>query len=421
MEPSKAAETALGVETCELLLRVAREFGTPCYVYLVDDAIRAIGRVRHALRRRFGISYAVKCNPNHGLLEAMRGVLDGLDVSSAGEIDRGIAAGYDPATFSFSGPAKRPAELAHALETGCGDIVCESEWELEQLNRLAADRGLRARVLLRINPRSMPRHFGMPMAGRPTQFGIDEEDLDGVLTRRARFAELDVCGFHVYSASNSLSVDGLAENFEIMCGLFERFSSAHGLAPEKLVFGAGFGIPYQMGQAPLDLEALSARINPRMEGLLGRPEFAASRCVLELGRFLVGPSGYFLTSVLNEKLSRGTEIRMCDGGLNHHVTACGLMGAVVRRNHPIWNLTTACPPDEEREYLLTGPLCTTLDTLATAIRLPRLERGSVIAVGSSGAYGLTLSPADFISHPRPAEVLVHAEPGGFRFVDVTAR
>ena len=84
--------------------------------------------------------------------------------------------------------------------------------------------------------------------------------------------------------------------------------------------------------------------------------------------------------MINAKRSRGAEIRMCDGGLNHHVTACGLMGAVVRRNYPMWNLT-AGPADEEHDYVLVGPLCTTLDTLATNVRLPRLERGSLVAVG----------------------------------------
>jgi diaminopimelate decarboxylase len=97
------------------------------------------------------------------------------------------------------------------------------------------------------------------------------------------------------------------------------------------------------------------------------------------------------------------------------------MGSVIRRNFPMWRLGGAEAGDEELEYILVGPLCTTLDTLATRIRLPRLERGSLIAVGSSGAYGLTLSPATFISHPRPAEVLVHATPAGGRFVDVSGR
>jgi diaminopimelate decarboxylase len=407
-------------ETRDVLLRAARTFGTPSYVHLVDDVVRTIERVRAALLGRFEISYAVKCNPNLGLLEALRDTLDGLDVSSAGEIDRGIAAGYDPARFSFSGPAKRSDELIRALETGCGDVVCESEWELGQLDRLAAERGARARVLLRINPRTVPKRFRMPMAGRPTQFGIDEEEVDGVLSRRARFAHLDVCGFHVYSASNSTSDEGLAENFGIMCELFERFSAAHELAPDKLIFGAGFGIPYQSDQAPLDLDALCARINERVGAMLARPELAGARCVLELGRYLVGPSGYFLTSVLNEKSSRGAEIRMCDGGLHQHVTACGLMGAVIRRNYPMWSLTSDAD-DGEHEYMLTGPLCTTLDTLATSIRLPRLERGSVLAIGSSGAYGLTLSPATFISHPRPAEVLVHGRGAEARLEDVSGR
>ena len=128
--------------------------------------------------------------------------------------------------------------------------------------------------------------------------------------------------------------------------------------------------------------------------------------MLELGRFLVGPSGYFLTSVISEKHSRGMAVRICDGGMNNHLAACGLMGGIIRRNWPMWKIENQDKNYTEAEYLITGPLCTAIDTLGHKVRLPELHCGDLIAIGSSGAYGLTSSPTRFISHPEPREYLV---------------
>jgi diaminopimelate decarboxylase len=137
-----------------------------------------------------------------------------------------------------------------------------------------------------------------------------------------------------------------------------------------------------------------------------------------MGRFLVGPEGYFLTSVVNEKRSRGMEIRMCDGGMNAHLGACGLMGSVIRRNWPMWKVN-GNGSEPVQEYWLVGPLCTTIDTLAYQVQLPELHRGDVIAVGSSGAYGLTASPTRFISHPEPKECLVVGSGPEAELIDVS--
>ena len=124
-----------------------------------------------------------------------------------------------------------------------------------------------------------------------------------------------------------------------------------------------------------------------------------------------------LTRVVNVKESRGTRIAVCDAGFNNHLAACGMMGAVIRRNWPISKVTGSA--DQELvEHTLAGPLCTSIDTLGTKVLLPRLQRGDVLAIGSSGAYGLSASPTRFISHPEPREWLVDAtQPGGL--VDVT--
>jgi len=402
----------------ETLFRVGREHGTPAYVYLIDEIRDRFDALRDAFEGRFDVSYAVKANPNAGILTRIRDKVRTLDVSSISEAERAVRLGYRPAALTFSGPAKRPFELARAVELGIGEIVCEGEWEIGELDRLAAEAGRRVSIFPRINPSRTPRKFGVNMAGRPSQFGMDEEHVDAVLERRDTWRHLDVRGLHIYSGTNSLSEDAIAENFEIFIELFERFAGTHDLRPEKLIFGSGFGIPYVEGEEALDLSRLASLVNPQIDSLKEKDRFRATSCVLEMGRWLVGPCGYLMTSVINEKHSRGTDIRLCDAGFNNHLAACGMMGSVIRRN---WHFTKLNKKSDDpvRPYLLVGPLCTTIDQLAANIELPELSRGDLLAVDSSGAYGLTASPTRFISHPDPRELVVSGVGEDVEVVDVT--
>jgi diaminopimelate decarboxylase len=402
----------------EVLSRLGREFGTPSYVYFLEDIRARAEALTRAFGGRFRLSFAVKSNPNTTLLQHLREVVSFLDVSSAGELDRALAAGYAPQRLTFSGPGKRSFELQRSVDSGPVVMVAESERELEALNGLAARSGRRMPFCLRINPLKVPRSFGINMAGKPSPFGVDEEEVDGVLARQALWDNLDFEGFHAYSATNSLNEEAIGENLAIFAELFTRFAGAHRFRPQKLLFGAGFGIPYQQDQPSLDLASLASRIEPTLDRLESDPWVGDACRVLELGRFLVGPSGYFLTRVVHEKRSRGVEVRICDGGMNNHLAACGLMGMILRRNWPMWKVN-ADGGEVVGQYLLSGPLCTSIDTLGHQVRLPELHRGDLIAVGSSGAYGLTASPTAFISHPPPREYLVVGPAGREDILDVT--
>jgi diaminopimelate decarboxylase len=399
-----ALPTVIPVETLE---HAGRRFGTPLYVYLAEPIRERFRTLARAVAGRFEISYAVKANPNVGLLRAIRGLPAMLDCSSIAELERGLLAGHAAAQMSFSGPAKRPFELERAVAAGCGELVAESERELREIDAIAARQGRRQAVLLRINPRKVPAQFGVNMAGRPSAFGIDEEAADAAIVLTRALPNLDLAGFHIYSATNSLSNDAIDENVGLMAGLFTRLSHAHGFAPRSLVFGAGFGIPYQDDQLPLELEALAPRLNARIDGLRKEPLLAGARCTLEMGRWLVGPFGYLLTAVVGLKHSRGTDIALLDAGFNNHLAAAGMMGTMIRRN---WSFTVLGGASRaSRSYTLVGPLCTTIDQLASKIELPELRIGDLLAIAGSGAYGLTASPTRFISHPEPREVLVEAD------------
>ena len=405
--------------TRSILQYAAKKHSTPAFVYFIDRIRDRFDLVRDAFEGRFAISYAVKSNPCVPLIERILDKVTTLDVSSIGEAERGLHAGCSPERMTFSGPAKRRFELERAVEIGIGEMVCESVGELEMLDQLARAAGRTMHCLLRINPATSPRKFGAQFAGRPSQFGIDEEDVEPVLRRFAEWPNLRLIGFHIYSATGSLDVDAIHENFAIFIDLFSRFADVADITPRKLIFGSGFGIPYYDGDTPLDLQRLASLVNPQIDAMKENTRLADAELVLEMGRFLVGPAGYLLTSVIGAKRSRATEIRLCDAGFNNQLAACGMMGTIIRRNWIFQNIS-AGPERALAEHVLVGPLCTSIDTLASEIELPEVRVGDVLAIEGSGAYGLTSSPTRFISHPEPRELLVVGPAAGdAEIIDVT--
>ncbi len=395
------------------LSRAAGHVGTPAYVYDMDAIDARFNELKRLFGRHFGVSYAVKANPNVALMQRIRRHVATFDVSSWREAERALAAGMAAPGITFSGPVKRPAELANAIDAGIGELVLESLAEAEAAGALAAARHRRQPVLIRINPATATSHFGVNMAGKASQFGIDEEVLDAAIARVQALAHLDLVGFHIYSGTNSLNAAAIVANFALFIRLFRHAAAVAAIRPRKLVFGSGFGVPYAEGETSLDVEAVAAGVMPLLDDLKADPAFAEAECVLEMGRWLVGPAGWLLTGVVTAKTSRGVEIRGCDAGFNNHLAACGMMGTVIRRN---WNFTNISNESAAiATYTLVGPLCTTIDILATSIALPEVRVGDVLAIASSGAYGLTASPTRFISHPEPAEVLLDGE----AVIDVT--
>ena len=215
---------------------------------------------------------------------------------------------------------------------------------------------------------------------------------------------IELAGLHCFPAASGLDAEAVAGNLAMMADLFRRCTANAGRSPSVLVFGAGFGIPCHQGEADLDLDAVAAATNPMLDRLRAEPQFARTRFVLELGRWIVGPAGYLLTTCVRTKAGRGAAIRICDAGFNTNMAACGMLGGAFRRNWRIANLTN---PDGTPELCdLVGPLCTSLDRIAVDVTLPAVRRGDVLAVSYTGAYGPSASPNRFISHPAPVEVLL---------------
>lgn len=388
------------------LSQAAATFGTPSYVFLTDAIDTRLAELRATLGQWFSLSYAMKCNPNPGLLAWLAQQVELVDVSSIGEFRLARQAGWDPAQASFTGPGKREAEIAEAIAGDIGELVIENVQEAVAADRIAAAAGKTQDVLIRLAPSVVPKGFGDHMAGRPSAFGIDIEDAATDLPQILALPNLSVVGLHIYSGTQCLKPDAICENYRIFISVFRDICETYGITPHKLVFGSGLGIPYHAGDTPLDLAEIAGNIGPDLDALRADDRFGKTRLILELGRYLVGEAGYFLTSVIKVKPSRGALIGICDGGMNNHLPASGHFGMVIHRNYRMHRVGGGTGT---QKINLVGPLCTSIDRLASGVELPPLSEGDVIAVHASGAYGLTASPIHFISHSLPREILIEGD------------
>lgn len=408
---------SLSAKWAQPALLAAKQFGTPLYLYDAAAIEERLQFVRSKVGHRFRLRYAVKTNPNPALLRWLRDRVESLDVSSGGEIRHALAQGWPADLLEFTGPAKTAAEIALASQSNIRSIVLEDLDEARLLSDHVQKTGQQARVLLRIAPALPESGFAVRLAGRPTQFGVDEEKLPEVVRAIRDLPGIRLAGFHIYSGSQCLDDAALANHFWEMWQLFRRSIPLLGDQPaEEFVFGGGMGIPYHDGDPSLTLEGLPevcARIEAEL--LEVAPE---AQAYIEAGRFLVGEAGLFITEVIRVKESRGLQIALCNGGMNHNLGACGHLGGVAHRHYSLCNLS-ATGSEPEQTYRLVGPLCTAIDTLALRVKLPEIRSGDLIGVGCSGGYGPTASPLFFISHAQPKEVLMTSSGSAPSFEDVS--
>jgi diaminopimelate decarboxylase len=401
MDQFSAADGELVVGGKTLSVLAAQVGQTPFYAYDRAALRRRVAQLRAALPAAVKLHYAMKANPMPAVVGLMAGLVDGIDVASAGELKVALDAGADPAEISFAGPGKRDVELRQAVAAGVL-VNVESERELPVLAAASQALGRPARVAVRVNPDFELKGSGMKMGGGPKQFGIDTEQLPAVL-RRIGALGLDFEGFHLFAGSQNLKAESICEAQQQSYELALRLAADAPAPVRFLNLGGGFGIPYFPGERPLELGPIGDNLAQLVQRAAS--ELPQAGIVIELGRYLVGEAGVYVTRVVDRKVSRGQVYLVCDGGLNHHLSASGNFGQVVRKNYPvtIGNRHTA----EARESAsVVGPLCTPLDLLADRMSLPVAQIGDLAVVFQSGAYGASASPQPFLGHPAVIEVLV---------------
>jgi diaminopimelate decarboxylase len=398
--PEFAALDALPAEAW-----IAEAGGTPLYVYDFAMIAARIGRLKAALPAGVDVHYAVKANPFPPLLARIAPLVAGMDVASAGELERALGV-MAADRISMAGPGKRDFELEAAIRAGV-TINLESEGEADRALAIGAGAGVRPKLAVRVNPDFELRGSGMKMGGRASPFGLDAARVPALVAKLIAVGA-DWRGFHIFAGSQSLDSGAISETQAATVALAGRLADEIGRPPPLVNLGGGFGIPYFAGDQAVDVEGIGHALGHQ---LARRPAILAeSRFAVELGRWIVGEAGVYLARVVDRKESGGEVFLVVDGGLNHHLAATGNFGTVVRRNYPV-AVARRIGAEPEEVVTLVGPLCTPLDRLADRVALPRADVGDVIAVFASGAYGATASPSAFLGHPPVRELMV-AKPGG---------
>jgi diaminopimelate decarboxylase len=367
---------------------------TPLFVYDLAIVRRRVERFRAAFPG-VALHYAVKANPYPPLVEAIADLVDGIDVASAGEMRLALASGMAAERISFAGPGKRDRELEEAIAAGV-TLNLESEGEADRALATAARVGRRPRLAVRVNPDFELRGSGMKMGGGAKPFGVDADRAAALIKRIA--AEADYRGLHIFAGSQALDAQAIIEAQAGALGLADRLREESGVCPPLVNLGGGFGIPYFPGDVSLDVDAVGAALMKALPGDGGDH-------AIELGRWLVGEAGVYLTRVIDRKVSHGEIFLVTDGGLHHQLAASGNFGTVVRRNYPV-AVATRFGAEPEETVSVVGCLCTPLDRLADRVALPRVGVGDLVAVFLAGAYGASASPQAFLGHPPPLEMLV---------------
>jgi len=383
---------------------VAEAGDTPLFVYDLDMVEAKIGCFRSAFPS-IHLHYAIKANPYGPLVRHIAARVDGLDIASGGELRYALEAGADPAVISFAGPGKRDADLEAAIAAGI-TLNCESEGEAERAFAIGMRLGRRPRLAVRVNPDFEIKGSGMRMGGGAKPFGVDAARVPA-LVRRIIEAGGEWRGFHIFAGSQALDAGALIEAQRATLALAGALAEAAGAPPPLVNLGGGFGIPYFHGEQPLDVEAVGAALEHELKKrpqILENTEFA-----IELGRWLVGECGVYLTRIVDRKESHGKTFLVTDGGMQHQLAASGNFGQVVRRNYPVAIASHFRAPAEEEEATIVGCLCTPLDRLGDDLALPRAGPGNLVAVFLAGAYGLSASPQAFLAQQAAREMAVGGE------------
>ena len=370
-----------------VLREVVRRYGTPTYAYDVGRVRAQAARLRAHLPAAIDLLYSLKANASLGLCGVLAGCGLGADVASAGELLIAREAGFDPAHIFVTGPDRTPALLAELRSLPEVVVSVDSVSEL----RLLADQEPGRRVLLRLRPDFCS--YATCSAGPDSRFGLTVSDLP-LCRDYLPSGGINVVGFHVFSGSQVLAIEGIVHHLRGGLDLALRAAGVLGITPEIIDIGGGFGIPYGPDDGELDL----AVIGTELRSLVARA--APARLVIELGRYFVAQAGWYLTTVISEQTHRGRKAVVVDGGVHQRGDLCGV-GLRQRGVAPVvlGGRTSALIATD-----VLGCLSLPSDVLAESRLLPPLSPGDVLAFPNAGAYGLYASPCLFHGHPLPAEV-----------------
>jgi diaminopimelate decarboxylase len=380
---------------------IAEAGGTPLFVYDNNIVGAQVARFKGAMADGIGLYYSVTANPYEPLLEFLGRYVDGFRIVSNGELKRLQEAQLAGIPINFAGPGKLDAELEAAIKAGA-TISVESEGEAARAIRAAGKVGVQPKISVRVTPPFGIESGKVTIGSRPSPFGIDAERVPGLVQGLIE-AGVNWRGLHMFAGAQCLDADALSDVHRVTVAHAGEIADAIGAPIPELNLGSGFDVACRPGDEPLDIDRVATALTRTLCN--APPLLATTRFMIELGRWLVGESGVYLTRILDRTESCGRTFLTTDGGGHHLIGATGSLGERGMANFPIAVANRFGAPPEE-EVIVTGCLCTPNDLLGDEVELPRAEEGDLIAVFCAGAYGLSASPQAWESRPLAREMLV---------------
>lgn len=374
------------------LERIAKEQGTPCYIYSHATLTRhfqaydqAFASVPHI------IAFAMKANSNLAVLRLMSSLGSGADIVSGGELFRALKAGIPPNKIVFAGVGKSHEEIKYALESDILFFNVESSAELQAINEVAMGMGMHARVALRVNPDIDPHtHPYISTGMKKSKFGIGADQALEEFQKAASLSNIQVVGLHAHIGSQLTKISPFVDSLTKVLGLLHTLKDK-GIPIQYLNIGGGLGITYS-DETPPHPKDLAEAITPLLR---------ESQCeiILEPGRVIVGNAGILLTRVLYIKDTDAKKFAIVDAAMNDLIRP-----SLYDAHHDILPVHQV-PNAPEDVYDVVGPICESGDFLAQNRTMPSVKAGDLLAVMSAGAYAFTMA-SNYNSRPRVPEILV---------------
>jgi len=377
-----------------VLAEIAKQFGTPCYVYsrsVIEQQWRAFDLALSAQKHL--ICYAVKANSNLAVLNVLARLGSGFDIVSVGELERVLKAGGEPGKVVFSGVGKRADEMQRALEAGIKCFNVESLAELDRLNQVAGALGIVAPVSLRVNPDvDAETHPYIATGLKENKFGIAFEDALTGYEKAVAMAHLNVVGIDCHIGSQIIGMAPFMDALDRLLEIVQKIEAA-GIALQHINIGGGLGIRYQ-DENPPSAQKYAECVCKKFAG-------SEYELILEPGRSIVGNAGVLLTQLEFLKETAKRNFAVVDAAMNDL-----LRPSLYSAWHDILPLTEQ-KVEAEKQYDIVGPICETGDFLGKERQLT-LQQGDLLAVLSVGAYGFTMA-STYNSRPKVCEVMVDGD------------
>jgi diaminopimelate decarboxylase len=385
------------------LERIAREVGTPVYVYsaaTIRDRYERLDEMLASVAHR--IHYTLKANSSRGVLDVLRQLGAGVDVVSGGELHRALTAGFRPEDIIFGGVGKTEPELAQALDENILLINAESEAEVRIISRLAAERGITARVSLRVNPEITldTPHDYIKTGGKGHKFGIPHDYVVRAAELTASLPNVALIGLDMHIGSQLSRIDPYREATERLASIFADIKKRGIDTLEYLDIGGGLGVRYDTEEPP-DLRRFAEMVLPTVQQ-------TGLKLIMEPGRFVVGNAAVLIGQVLYRKHSGGKDYVVADVGMTE----------LLRPSHygAFHRILAMHEHASKRNVDVVGPVCESGDFLALDRELDDVDPGEYLVVCDVGAYGYAMA-SNYNSRMRAAEVMVD----GDRYAVITAR